>query len=163
MVQDFVAYPSKLRLFGALIGCLAFILAGLWMAGVVGPPIDEDGSAWIGWLGVAFFGFCLIFIAKAFFDTDVQVRIDQRGIYAKRWSEHTIPWSDITHVGVWEFKRQKMIILSLKDPARFPAAGLQGLLAGANNALSGGDIAISLSGTDGRFDDAMAAIERYRG
>jgi hypothetical protein len=161
-MTEFTARPSKLRLLFAILGCILFVLGSLWIAGVFGPSIDTKDVEWVGWLGASFFSFCLIFIVKMLFDTDVQVRINQRGIYAKQRSDQTIPWSEITQVGVWEFKRQKMIILSLKDPERFPAAGLQGMVSGANKALSGGDVTISLSGTDGKFDDAMTVIERYR-
>jgi hypothetical protein len=95
------------------------------------------------------------------FDTEVQVRINASGIYWKRCSDYTILWSDITNVSVWEFQRQKSIILTLRDPARYLSVESMGKLARANRALTGGDVAITLSGTDGRFDDAMAAIGHY--
>jgi hypothetical protein len=37
-----------------------------------------------------------------------------------------------------------------------------GALAGANRALTGGDISISLTGTDRKFAEALSAVERFR-
>ncbi len=166
-MKDFVANPSKLRIALLILGSAVFVALGFWMIGTFGPPPESQryGPAFIkiiGWVAIIFFGFCGLAIAKMLFDSDEQVRINALGIYWKRWSSQTIPWSEITDVGVWEYQRQKSIILNLRDPARFPSSTVMGKLAAANRALTGGDIAITLSGTDGRFDEAMAAIEHFR-
>ena len=63
---------------------------------------------------------------------------------------------------MWSYKRQKSIVLHLSNPARFPGRGLTAKLASANRMLTGGDISISLTGTNRNFDDAMSAIVRFR-
>ncbi len=90
------------------------------------------------------------------------VRISATGIYFKSWSEQTIPWSEVVDITIWEFRRQKSIVLHLRHPDRYPSTRLLGIMAGANRALTGGDIPISLTGTDGRFAEAMAVISYYR-
>jgi hypothetical protein len=167
MMQDFVAYPSKWRLALLLLATIVFVVIGLWMIGLFGPPPDTGRGdtafvTFFGWASVIFFGFCLIVLIRMMFDSGEQVRINQRGIYWKRWSTDTIPWSEVTDVSVWEMQRQKCIILNLLHADRYTSTTLMGRLAGANRRLTGGDIAITLSGTDGRFADAMAAIKHFR-
>jgi hypothetical protein len=167
-MQDFVAYPSKGRLALLTLGALVFVLLGLWFIGAFGAgpwegDTDADFIPLVGWISVLFFGFCLIILTRMMFDSGEQVRINARGIYWKRWSTDTIAWADIKDVGAWGTQGQRSILLTLRDRDRYTSTTLMGKLAGANRLLTGGDIAITLSGTDGRFDDAMAAIEHFRG
>lgn len=166
-MQDFVAHHSRWRL--AVLGLCAgaFVVAGLWMAGVFGAahPTDRysaDSTVAIGWICVAFFALCGIAVVSRLFDTREQVRIGPQGIRWVRLSDRTIPWSDISDITEWSHRRQRMIVLHLRDPARWPRRGLSALLAGANRALTGGDVMISLTGTDRSFDEAVAAIARFR-
>lgn len=156
----FIARPSRWRLILLLLAGVGFVVLSVWLAGLLGDP-PKPGKEWAGWLGILFFSACTPVIAMRLFDNDDQVRIDQRGIHSKQWSADTIPWSEITDVTVWQFRRERLIVLHLQDPARFPATTMMGKLAGANRAMTGGDISISLAGTDGRFEDAMAAINHH--
>lgn len=158
--MTFEARNSRWRLGLLLLGAIAFVVAGLWMAGLFGAPPDPS-LTWIGWASIMFFGFCAVIAARRMFDDAVQVRISGQGIFARSWSDQTIPWSEITDVSVWTYRRQKSIILHLRDPARFPGHGLAGRLQAANRAMTGGDIAISLAGTDGHFDAAVQAIGQF--
>jgi len=115
----------------------------------------------IGWISILFFGFCGISWARKLFSAGEVLRIGSAGIRWTRWSGDTIPWSDISDVTVWSYNKQRSIILHLRDPALFPGRGILAWAAGANRALSGGDIALSLTATDRSFDDAMA-IARFR-
>ncbi len=165
-MPEFVAKPSKVRIALLLLGALAFVTAGLNMIGVFGTPPDSHRYSpalikFVGWASILFFGAAVPISIRMFFDTQDQLRFDAHGIYWKRWSAQTIPWSEITDIGVWEFKRQKSIILNLRDPARFPSTTMMGKLASANRALTGGDIALTLAGTDGRFETAMEVIHHH--
>ena len=55
-----------------------------------------------------------------------------------------------------------MIVLQLRDPGRFPGRGLAAVLAKANRELTGGDISISLTGTDRTTEEALRAINQFR-
>jgi hypothetical protein len=165
-MAEFTAKPSLWRIFLLIMISTAFVTIGLWMIGAFGLQSESRryGSLYtsvLGWTSIIFFGLCGLASIQMLFDTEVQVRINASGIYWKRYSDYTILWSDITNVSVWEFQRQKSIILTLRDPARYLSVESMGKLARANRALTGGDVAITLSGTDGRFDDAMAAIGHY--
>lgn len=157
----FTARHSRWRLALLGAGAAAFVFGGLVITGLFGPP-PRPGAEWFGWFCVIFFGLGGLAIMQRLFDRSEAVRIDGRGIYFKPWSEQTIPWSEIRDVTVWQFQGQKSIILHLADRGRFPSKKLLGKVAGANRALAGGDVPISLVGTDGNFADAMATIDRYR-
>lgn len=164
---DFVAFPSRWRIMLLLLGSAAFVVAGLWMGGVLGdPPASRRYSALavsiVGWFSVVFFGLCGAAAIKGLFDTKEQLRIGPAGIRSLPWSGQTIPWSEIVEISSWHYKSQSFVILHLRDPSRFPGRGSRGLLAGANRALTGGDISINLTPTDRSFDEAMEAIERFR-
>ncbi len=159
-MQTFTAKPSIWRLALLLLGAIMFVIAGVWIAGFLGSAPDP-GKQWIGWLSIAFFGPCALLIAARLFDRADQLVISERGIMFKQWSADTIPWTEVTDIGVYDVVGQKSILLRLKQPDRFPSTSLLGKIAGANRAITGGDIAIQLGGTDGRFDSAMAAATHF--
>ncbi len=166
-MDDFVAYPSRWRIALLLLGTWAFVALGLWMLGAFGPPPTSGRHSpgfvlVIGWSAVVFFGFCGVMWIRRFFDGREQLRIGPAGLRTVQWSEQTIPWSEIADVTIWSYKRQKAIILHLRDRSRFPGRGVAAVLSGANRSMTGGDISISLTGTNRTFADALSSIERFR-
>jgi hypothetical protein len=159
-VEDFVARNSRWRLALLIALGAGFVVTGFWMTGGFGAP-PRPAIAWFGWVAIVFFGACSLALAVRFFDRSDQVRISSAGVYSRQWSEDTIPWSEIRDVSIWQFQRERTIVLHLRDPQMFPSRKLLGRLAGANRALTGGDVSISLTGTDRSFDDALAAIGRH--
>lgn len=164
---EFVAHQSRWRLALFLVGALTFVGGGLWMIGAFGPaPTSNRHSpevtSAVAWLAILFFGLCAVVIAKRLFEGGEALRIDRSGISFAAWSDQTIPWSEITDISEWSFRGQRSIILHLRDPGRFPGKGVLGFATRANRALTGGDVPISLTGTNRSFDDAVAAIARYR-
>lgn len=159
-MQTFVARPSFVRLLLMLMASLAFVFGGVWMAGFLGE-VPKPGKEWVGWMSMIFFGVCGVVIFVRLFDRDDQMKISSMGIYCKQWSRDTIPWSEIAKVSVWEFKKQKSILLHLQNPERFPSTTWFGKLGAANRALTGGDIALNMQGTDKTFDEAMSAIDYF--
>ena len=144
------------------------VCLGLWMVGTFGEvPASRRHSAGymigLGWLCIIFFGFCAVVGAKRLFEERAQLLIGPNGIVWPPWSDQLIPWSEISDVTTWSYRGQSAIILHLKEPSRFPGRGLLSTLAGANRKLTGGDISISLTGTDRSYTDAMLAIEQFWG
>ena len=165
--MDFVAYNSRWRVALIFLGAVGFVALGLWMVGAFGEvPSSRRYSApvtmGIGWLCILFFGLCAVTAVKKFLDDRVQLQIGPSGIVWSPWSDDLIPWSEIGDVTTWSYRRQKAIILHLNNPARFPGRWLTAKLAGANRMLTGGDVSISLTGTNQSHDDAMSAIARFR-
>ena len=166
-MADFVAYTSRWRSVLLAFLSLGFVVLGCWMVGAFGPPpaslrYPEGETVVVGWFGIAFFGFCAVGWGKQVFATKEQLRIGALGIRWARWSSQTIPWSEITDVTSWSYRGQRSIVLHLRDATRFPAQGVLGAVAGANRMLTGGDIAVSLTGTDQSFDAAMSAISLFK-
>lgn len=166
-MTDFVAYPSRGRIALVVLGAMALCVMGLWMTGVWWPaPVSRryapETIAAVGWVSVVFFGLSAVGWGKTLFDTGEQLRIGPSGIRWTRWSDRTIPWGEIRNVTVWSYRRHSSIVLHLRDPTRFPGKGVLGAFAGPNRGLTGGDITISLTGTDRSFAEAMAAIAHFR-
>lgn len=166
-MDDFVACPSRWKIALIMSGGLVFVGLGLWMAGMFGAaPASHRYSPELvrltGWVAVGFFGLCCVVAAGRLFDKREQVRIGPDGIRARHWSDQTIPWAEIVEITTWSYRRQTSIILHLRDPSLFPGRGVAGLLSGANRGLTGGDVAVSLTGTDRTTEAALAAIAGFR-
>jgi hypothetical protein len=165
--EDFVAQASRWRLALLFVGCAAFVSIGIWMGGVFGvPPESRRYSPEVvfalGWFCALFFGLCAAIAFVRLIRGGEQLRIGTDGVRCNIWSDATIPWSEISDVTIWTFKRQKAIVLHLRDPARFPGRGLLARLGSGNPKVTGGDVAISMTGTDRTFEDALAAVEHFR-
>jgi hypothetical protein len=160
-MDSYVARSSPLKMLKLFAAAAGFVVLGAWIAGLFGEA-PQPGMEFWGWLSILFFGACGIAMLPSLLTTGDAIRISAQGIYFKRWSDATIPWSEITRVSRFSVEGQDMIILNLKDPSRFPSTGLLGKLNPANRALSSGDITIPLAGTTGNFDEAMAAIDHFR-
>ena len=166
-VDSFVAYPSRWRRVLLTLSALGFVVLGLWMVGTFGPVPTSGRYPYmetliIGWACLIFFGLCAMAHIPKLFETDEQLRIDASGIKYSQWSRGTIPWSEISAVTNWKYRRSRFIVLHLRHPHNFPGKGLAAFMAGFNRKLTNGDICISLTGTDRSYDDAMCAIGRYR-
>ena len=165
-MEEFVAYSSRLRTACLLLGALAFVALGLWMVGVFGSaPTSSRYPALLfpvaGWVSILFFGLAAAMWSRRLFDRKPQLSIGAAGIRSTPWSDQTIPWSEITEITTWEFNGQQTIILHLRDRTRFPGRRLAAMLADANRGLTGGDVSISLTGTDRTVDAALSSIERF--
>ena len=167
VLDDFVAYPSRWRVALLILLALGLASIGCWMAGVFGPPPESHRysnteTVVIGWVCTVFFGGAGIAWFRRLFDSRPRLRISATGVWSADLSDQTIPWAEVVNVSAWTYKSTSMIILRLRNPDRFRSRGLGALVAAGNRMLSGGDIAISLTGTDRRFGEAMAAIEDFR-
>jgi hypothetical protein len=166
-MMELTARSSPWRMALIVLGAAAFVVIGMWMAGLFGEPpqFRRSPTALVqlfGWISIIFFGAAALVGIRRVLDAGPQLTVSAQGIRWKPWSEDVIPWREIRDVTVWEFRAQKTIILHLVDAARYPSGTLLGRLAGANRAITGGDIAISLTGLDRSFDEAFAAIREFR-
>ena len=157
----FVARPSRGRLGLMVLGSLAFVGLGLWIAGFLGEPPRPD-KLWAGYLGILFFGLTALVGIGRLFDTGEQIIVDSSGIYWSQWSDRKIPWSAIRQISRKSMKNQQFLCLELVDAERYPSTSLVGRLAGANRLLGFGDIAINVAGTDRGFEELIEAVDRLR-
>jgi len=116
---------------------------------------------WIGWLIAAFSGLVFIVSIGRMFGSVAQVEVGPGGFHWAQWSDATIPWAAIRSTAVRSVGRQQFLCFNLLDPMTFPSKRSQSLLSRLNRRAGCGDIALSLTGTDGKFDDLVAAVKRY--
>jgi hypothetical protein len=178
--DDFVARGSpgkRLMLLGL---SLVFVALGLWMAGLLGvdpgQDIDQPGIVLgvagtlgvapatvvhaIGWVCLVFFGFAGLLHARRLFDRAPELCAGPSGIWWRRHSDTRVPWDAIDTAIVKSVFSNKFVCVWLKEPGRYPRRGAnlgQGLTRGTN-----GDISYALQGTDGKLDDLIHTIRRYR-
>jgi hypothetical protein len=160
-VRDrFVARNSRFRLLLIILGAIGFVVAGAWIAGLFDPP-SRVGREWVGWISMFFFGLCAVAAVPRLFDESDQIVIDGNGIFWRRRSTTTIPWTAVQRWQIGQVRSQRFICLFLKDPTQFPHTGVGALLGGVNRGMGFGDVALSAVGTDRTFDEMLAAVESW--
>ncbi|MCW3837147.1 STM3941 family protein [Sphingomonas canadensis] len=162
----FEAGVSRGRVVLLLAGALLFVAAGIWF--VYDPEAISAGSRFLrdpglvellGWGAIAFFGLCAAVAVRQLFRTGVVMRIAPEGLYWRRWSEETIPWSAFDSAAYATIRSQRMLTLWLRDPDAYPSSTLLGRLAGANKALGFGDVTLTAQGLSQGFDAMAGAVE----
>ena len=165
-MDDFVAVRSRWRMAALICLSLGFVAAGLWMTGLFNEvPVTRRYPSTVtiavGWFSVAFFGLCALAGAKGLFGPREVLRMGPDGVRWTPWSDRTIPWTEVADVTTWKFKGQKSLVLRLHRAGRFSAKTVFASQA-LSRAISGGDISISLAGTDRTIDEALFAAHRFR-
>jgi hypothetical protein len=158
--ERFVARPSRFRILLLILGSLGFVALGVWIAGLLGPP-PRPGKEFAGWLSILFFGLCFVVGLFRLFERGDVIVVDRQGLFWRRWSDATIPWSAIRSIEPRSIRRNRFLCLWLHDHRQFPPGSWIGRAGAANRALGFGDIAITTAGTDRRFDELLAALERH--
>jgi hypothetical protein len=159
MDGGFVAHVSRWRSGLMVLGALGFVVAAIVIMQTKG--LTDPLALVTGWLGALFFGACGLVGARQLLRTGPVLEIDPHGILWRRWSDERIPWSAIERAEAMTLRGQQLLALWLRDPARYRSSHTLGKLAGVNKAMGFGDIAISVSGTDRRFEELVAAFDRY--
>lgn len=166
-MMPFEAHTKKLRIALLLVFCILFVATALYIVFAPGA-LDRyprfGGLFYIAALvGIPFFTLAFVVLLRMFFSSAVQVRIDGRGVYWKRWSEDVIPWSSILDGWTFTVVNQHSLCLSLRDPARYPGRNpLLRAAARANKGMGAGDVAITVQGLDMSHEQLMAAFHTWR-
>jgi hypothetical protein len=166
-VEEFVAHYSRSRILGLIALTIVMALTGLWLVGGFGsPPLSNRTFALfatvVGWLNIAYASLSGLGWIKKLFDRRPPLQIGPAGVLWRPCYDYLIPWSDIMEVKTWRFQRQSWIVVRLRDPDRLRRRGFTAFHAFLNRQLANGDMLISLSATDRSFNDAMAAVARFR-
>lgn len=159
MSERFVARNNAARLLLMAAASLGFVAAGLWIAGVFGPP-PRPGREWIGWVAILFFGAAGVAILRRAVDGGELIVVDRHGIFWRPQGDAPIPWTAIRALGTGTVRRQRFICLHLHDPDAWPPRR-RNPLGALNRGLGFGDIAISATGTDRSFADLQEAVDRH--
>lgn len=168
-MSEFRAYCSHRRTLLLLLAAIGFVAIGVWFSGIFGEVPTCPPSArcrfpptllpYIGWVAILFFGLVAIVSAERLRNPEAHLTIGLDGIFAARSYGDTIPWSQIESVSTW---RDETIVLSLRSSHRLWSKGSARLFAYVTRRLTGGDIAVSLIGTNRSLSEAMPAISQFR-
>ncbi|MCY3002301.1 MAG: hypothetical protein NTV21_10905 [Planctomycetota bacterium] len=115
----------------------------------------------LAWGCAALFLFVLFFEARRLASKAPVLRIDERGILWRRWSEDTIPWSEVASLRLFSIQRVHFVGLVLRNPERFPSSTILGRSAKANRSFTGCDLCLEIQGTDRCHQDLVSAVESH--
>jgi hypothetical protein len=163
-----MVYESfHLRRFNIVMAILCGLLSilGFCVNGVIPTASTRDHGAYplAGWLMVATcFAVAAIFLRRAF-DPRPLIRIDRHGIWARSWSDATVPWDQITRAHRVRVKNQVTLGFDLKDPAAWPARNpLHRLASRLNRATGFGTMTVNVTYMTGGPAPLIAAIRHFR-
>ena len=131
---------------------------------IVAAP--DAGRAIIGIVGFLVFALVPAFAIARLMSHKALIRIDERGVYSRRWSDDVIAWEDIDFVEECPLRRDDpgpahCYWVHLRDPQKYPQSGKPGGMARRPVALPVGCIALSLIGTNRRGAELANAISQY--
>jgi hypothetical protein len=159
-----VGYSNSrmLRLVGltVIMTMLCASIAFNWLAAK-----DIDGfTLLVGYAGLAFFGFATLKIVWTLITAKGPVvSISRYGIRDLRISNELILWGSVENITVWEYRRQKSIVLKISpalEKQLFASKAKQAMLL-ANRAVGVDGIAIGASGLTMDFDTLLRTCTAY--
>jgi len=146
-------FVSPLRTAGLLI--LGVVMT---FASYIAGTQASDYKSWVGWFGVAFFGFACLAIARQLFNKASVVSIDPQGILATRFTRERILWSDVDSVSIGKVRSTRFLCVWLKDEDGYlrSLSATKASLARMNRAMGFPAIAISFQGLTPGLDEAFS-------
>lgn len=124
--EDFEIELSKQKLFLLLLGCIGFVALGISF--IINPTINNHSIYsnspilfGVGTASVLFFGFIAIFNIRKIFDNKPGIVISKTGLTdnSSAAAAGEILWNDIEDISVIEIKRQKIIMIYVKNPTEY--------------------------------------------
>ncbi len=183
-MNEFVARTQPLKVVLGILIALGFVAIGVWMTGlldkpvtppVVSPddltiyPLPASSSRYpdwlvvtVGWASIVIFGGLSIIGAMRLTNPADHLRINRMGLVVPSYTDRPIAWSDIADITTWSHRGQKSLVIKLRDPSRFPRKPLHRMMDSLNRGLTGGDIGLSMTGTNRTLKQALEAIETFR-
>ena len=160
---------SKRKLWLLLLGALAFVAAGAWMAW--DPHTLNQGRyrspvliRIVGTLSVLFFGACGYFIARKLRSGDAGLVIEAEGFLdqSSATSLGWVPWSDVVDLSAFTVQGQRFILVQVRDPDRYLSrlSGLSQKAAAINLSAYGSPVTISANSLETGFEELMGALKK---
>ena len=159
---------SKTKILLTLVGAVVFVVFGF---SFILEPKYFQSSIYrnpeiiriVGIASVAFFGLCLIFIARKLFYKKVGLTIDQNGITnnTNATSVGLIEWSDITNIRTVKVASTKILMLETDKPNKYIERAKNGISKRAmkvNHKMYGSPISIISNSLKIKYDDLEKLI-----
>jgi len=154
----FVARPSAARM-----GCLIALSAPFIVFGVVQLATDPfSGGGLIGGANLLFWGLVATLAVVRLRNPKPVIRIDERGIYSRSWSDDVIAWGDITLIEPSTLSgSMECYAIHLRDSEKYPPSGVIARIAGIQKKPDAGDIPLFPTGTNKSWKELSEAISRH--
>jgi hypothetical protein len=154
----FVANISRRRTVAMILGATLFVIAGIV---IVHDPRGDVRIRLAGCAAILFFGLIALVRAGQLIRGGPDIRIDEQGIWWRRWSDQVVPWDAVATFHVTGEGRMPFLHLVLVDPAAHPSTRPMAKLARLTRAWRRGDISVTTNATDRSFAELLAAVERF--
>jgi hypothetical protein len=163
---------SKSKILILLLISIVFVWLGWWMFSLDAVQIQSQRRFnspefihGLGLVAILLFGLGMVVAIIKFFDKKPGLVLNSQGIYdnGSGVSAGFIPWSEITGFGIWEFQKQKLLIVLLENPEKYIEVGnvFRRALNRANYKLCGSPIAITSNALKINFDTLLEISDTY--
>jgi hypothetical protein len=149
------------------------VVAGIWLLTLDDAEIQSRrgfGDPVVvyafGLVLIVFFGSIALYLLKKLFDGKPALIFNSSGIVdnASSVSPGFIPWSDVVGAQICEIRREKLLIVRVRDPRKYIARGnsLRRALNRANHDMVGSPISITAHTLEINFSELAALFDRYQ-
>lgn len=169
--DELVIKLSKSKAILMILGSFGFVAAGYWLftmdaAAMKEMPIDDPLFIHgVGIVSMVFFSLTGIIGIRKLFDKRPGLVLNSAGIIdnSSGLSAGFIPWSEITGAETYEVRRQKMLIIKVRNPEEFIQRGnvLRQAMVKMGSKLSGSPIAITSNTLKINFQELLATFAQY--
>lgn len=183
-MNEFVARTQPYKIVVSIALMLGFVAIGVWMTGILDKPVAPPAISpdnlqiyplpqsssrypeWfvklMGWVSIILFGGLAILGAKRLTNPSDHLRINRLGVMIPSYTDRLITWDEISDITTWTHRGQTSVVFKLRDPARFNRPAWKRMIDSLNKGFTGGDIGLSMTGTNRTLRQALDAIETFR-
>jgi hypothetical protein len=156
---------SPLAMLGLIV--VGFVLIALCAAMAFHRTLGMPASGFeefVGYVGVVFFGLCTgVGLWRMLSVRGPVVTITPEGIRDTRVAAEVIPWSAITGISTWQYRRQKIMVLAM-DPVAESRLSLTRMARWSrepNRALGADGLCIAVTGLNIKYDALLRTCLAY--
>lgn len=169
--EAIVVRASRNKTLLLLAPAIGVVALGLWLL-LAEPEFIKDQSGYnnplfihgLGWTAVLFSGLGVLLAVWRLLSSKPGLILDKNGVKIFTVGQETfLPWRDVTGLSIFKVRRNRMLVLHLRDPDEF----IQSIgkprrpLARASFKLCGSPIAVSSSTMALSFADMHQLFERF--
>jgi hypothetical protein len=169
--DELVIELSKSKVILMILGSFAFVAAGYWLFSMDAAAIVKEIHRnplfvhSVGIVSMVFFSLTGIIGIRKLFDKKPGLVLNSAGIIdnSSGLAAGFIPWSKITGGEIYEIRRQKMLIIKVRNPEEFIQRGnvLRQAMVRMGSKMSGSPIAITSNTLKIDFPKLLSTFEQY--
>lgn len=143
---------------------VVFLGVVMLAASVFCTQIDTLKAQLAAWVGIPFFGCCLLFAMWQVGRMDAVLVIGADGIDYRRMGTGVIPWNEVIDVSVGKVRNERFLCVQLRDEGPYLRKLIlpRRMWAWANRVMGFPLLSISFRGLTCDIEKALRAIDRHR-